>query len=150
MVAEIRPPTQEDIDFLAPRLRQADLDELLASGVGSAQEALRRGLAGSRMCRTVSMGGEVVGMFGVTPGLLSSEVWALVSSAVEKQPVAFTKISRKLASMLLEHHPLLTNYVDARHAQSIRWLRALGAELGYPQPRGPLGLPFHRFEISRR
>lgn len=49
--------------------------------------------------------------------------------------------------MLAAPFALLTNYVDARNAVSIRWLRWLGFEIEPAAPFGIHGLPFHRFSM---
>jgi hypothetical protein len=41
--------------------------------------------------------------------------------------------------------PEMRNYVDARHARSIRWLKWLGFTIEEARPMGFAGLPFHPF-----
>ncbi|MNC81827.1 hypothetical protein D3C75_1350850 [compost metagenome] len=50
---------------------------------------------------------------------------------------------------MLERHPTLTNYVDARNLAAIRWLQWLGFRMDSPVPYGPHRLTFRQFHLTR-
>jgi hypothetical protein len=125
----VRLSTYEDAASLAPRLRPADVQELLAAGSTSALEALNDGVRYSQPCLSiVDMEDTVVTMFGVTPSGNPDVgfAWLLSSDALDKHKIKFLRQSKVWLEYLHSRHPLLTNYVDARNVVHIAWLRWLG------------------------
>ncbi len=144
---ELAPATRQHLLELAPRMRAADLAEVLAAGCSSALDALESSLALSDIAYAVRIDGEVAAVFGVAPeratGLLappiSGLVWLLTSDTVTRYPMTFFRLSKPLLAMLLEYCPVLINSVDARYTSSLRWLKYLGAAIGPPVPLGTSG-----------
>lgn len=142
----IRQAMFHDIEALAPRMRTADVAEIWASNRYTPSEALEHGFEESDVCMTVLHKNEVAAMLGVTP---AGVVWMLTSTAVEQFKKTFAQLSRQFITELLKQYPVLFNYVDARHTQSITWLKWCGARFEAPVPCGPDRLPFCKFEFRR-
>jgi hypothetical protein len=126
----IRPATMADAHYLAPRLRPADKDEVLAvAGVGPSL-ALPECVRNSRLTWT-AYGFEdarLVGMLGVQDTLVPEVgvVWMLCTSEIEAFPFHFLNTARELLPVIHSFHPIVTNHVDARNTVHIRWLRWMG------------------------
>ncbi|WP_272962327.1 phage protein Gp13 family protein [Alcanivorax jadensis] len=150
MNVEVSPAVPADIDELVPHVRQADIDEFLACSGQSPREVIEDGLKHSRVAWTGRIDGEVVCIFGVVGySLLSNRgaPWLVGSDRMEGGSKAFLRRCRKYAIKMLREYPELANYVDARNATAIRWLKWLGFEFDEPEPYGVAGLPFHRFSM---
>lgn len=130
MLIEARPSRLEDVHRMAPRLRQADLDELLAMGCRSAEEALMDGLRSPDGCTTVvTDGGEPALMFGTVPHPfddLMGCIWMLGTKEIEKNRVQFLRRSKEFIDRFHEKYPVLMNYTDCRNHVHHRWLRWCG------------------------
>lgn len=142
----IRQAMFHDIAELAPRMRAADVAEIWASNRYTPEAALEIGLEKSDICMTVLYKNEVAAMLGVTA---EGVVWMLTSDTLEQFKKGFAKLSRQLIEELLKQYPVLFNYVDARHTQSITWLKWCGAKFEAAVPCGPDRLLFIKFEFRR-
>lgn len=141
-----------DAEALAPVLRPDDLREIAAASGRAPLAVLRDGLKVSAVCRTiVGTSREPIAMLGIvpiSPGL--GAVWMLASEAIEQPGVGmkFARQCRKGVARLLRHTPVLINFVDARSARTIRWLKWVGAEFqDAPVPYGVEGRPFFMFKF---
>lgn len=149
MTVTIRQATVEDALDLAPRLRQADRDEVWASGRKTPERALLVSLGMSSHAWTGLVDGKVVCMWGCGPASMLDRVgvpWMLGSDDLLKHQKAFLRRNREYVDAMLLCYTRLVNWVDARNTVSIRWLRWLGFEIGDAAPHGALKMPFHRFE----
>jgi hypothetical protein len=70
--------------------------------------------------------------------------WLLATPEIERHPVTFYRMSKRLFPRLASGYDRLVNWVDARNVLSLRWLAWLGFETGPPAPWGALGLEFHK------
>ncbi len=131
---------------LAPRLRQADLNELHAASTLDPMNILRMGAELSVPSLTIlDNHGTICGMFGVNPDgrvwLLGSD--ALVSGSLMRQ---FLRESRIYVQSFQALYPLLWNHIDERNTVHIRWLEHMGFTFISRIPAyGPFGLPFLEF-----
>ena len=144
----IKPATLDDAVFLAPRLRAADAAEIWAESHTLPLDALVLSLANSSVAFTVHYG-EPTAMFGLVPGSFlsgSARVWALGSDNNRGHRIKFLRHSRFIVDLLRQGYECLYNYVDARHKETLAWLRWLKADILPAAPYGVDGLPFHRFE----
>lgn len=125
----VRLATEDDAQYLASRLRQADVDE-----VDAAQEmftpygVLSTGVYRSRPCMTGLFDGIPAAMFGVTPIPASSSglIWLLGTDAITDNWRPFLRASRPwLVELSLGYRSLL-NAVDERNVAHVRWLQWLG------------------------
>jgi hypothetical protein len=124
----VRVATMADVEYLAPRLRKADVDELRAGHGNTALEALTLGLEVSEPPLVgVDDDDKAVIMFGVTTleeGLLGG-AWMLSSDEIYKHHFTFLKHSRRILDEFNDRWPVLTNVCDERNVDHIRWMRWL-------------------------
>jgi hypothetical protein len=150
-VVEIVPATLEHAADLAPRVRPADRAEIYAMSMMEPALALELSVGSSSTAyATLDDAGRVICLAGVAPrSLLSGNgtVWLIASPDVERMPMTFLRTTRAYLTRLKSEYRVLMNHVDARNEKSIAWLRWLGASIADPVPFGPLGLPFHPFEL---
>lgn len=145
----IRPATLDDVADLAPRLREADRDEVWDSHRSTPEEALGRSLRLSTHAWAGLADGRLVCMWGVCPASMLDRIgvpWLLGSDEIETHQIAFLRRNRPMIAEMMETYTVLTNWVDARNTMSMRWLRWMGFTLFPAHPFGVAGLPFHRFE----
>lgn len=150
--AEIVPATLAHAEAMAPHLRQADRDEIWAASMSLPADSLRNGVMASRDAWAGLIDGEVACLFGVAPQSLmtgSGYAWMLATPLIERHQLLFLRRCRPMVAEMLCGFNYLHNYVDARNAKAIRWLRWLGFTIHDPAPHGVLGLPFHHFEMRR-
>lgn len=143
----VRLAEQRDVDYLATRLRVADLDEIAANNGSSPREALQRGYETSTQCYVGVTDDRPFIIFGAGPveqGV--GGVWGLGSDDIEAAKMSFLRQSRFWVDVMHKEYPLLFNYVDARNTFHIRWLRWLGFTFINKHPHyGVAHLPFYEF-----
>ena len=146
-MAWIRLATDEDVEWLAPRLRQADKDEVKASGGWEPEEALRMSFEASEPCFAGLFGqGELAVLFGAAPVTDNvGAVWLLGTDLIETYPMSFLRWSKKFLPFIAEPYDLICNHVDARNTVHIKWLRWLGFHFLRKVNHGPFQLPFYEF-----
>lgn len=125
---EVHQTVPEDVDALAPRLRQADIDEIRAASGLDPQTALILSRQVSSMCFTVFGEGRQIAMFGVRPEENPSigRIWMLGSDEIHDHRFGFLRRSKSWVDFLQDRYPILYNYIDARNSVHIRWLHWLG------------------------
>ena len=132
---QIRPARPEDMDLLAPNLREIDCREVWALSRLGPREALGRSLECSVKAWTALTQGRIIQMWGVSRlgGLMGfvGSPWLLASDILERPEVAreFIRQSRPYARELEEGFDRLTNLVHAGNRLAIRWLEWLGFSL---------------------
>jgi len=149
-VFEYAATTEDHIQAVAPRLRQADIDEVSASTGRNPHEALLFSVEKSSLALTVFMDGRPEVIFGCGDLSILTRVgcpWALGTDAVERNYREFLRGSVGWRDRLLMRYSVLTNVVDERNAASIRWLRWLGFDIGAPIIPGRGGVMFRKFEM---
>ena len=152
MTWTIEQATATDAHRIAPHMTPADAAEVWASGRRTPLEALLQSLRLSLQSWTWHVDGEPACMFGVaTPSLLGEigSPWLLSTPLVKRHTFAFLRNYRGQINRILDIYPVLMNYVDARHTVCIRWLKWTGFTVYDPEPFGPDGAPFCRFEIRK-
>ncbi|MBX3502793.1 MAG: hypothetical protein KF889_25390 [Alphaproteobacteria bacterium] len=148
----IRPATDADAVALAPDLREADRLEIEAASGDAPLDALRRSLARSSEAWAATTPEGIIALWGVGPlSLLGGHgaPWLLGSDLVARHAFAVARRNRPTVRRWLTMFPLLSNWVDARNALSVRWLRWIGFTILPPVPYGVARLPFHPFELRR-
>lgn len=149
---EIRPAVAEDVETVAERMRDADRVEVWAASLSTPRNALDRAMRQSDRAWSVTIDGRPEAMFGAAAlSALSGQgtAWMLGTPEIARFPRRMIEDARPMVAAMLELYPVLINYVDARNAASLRWLRRLGARFEPPRPWGALGLPFVPFAIER-
>lgn len=146
---KVRDAGLADAAYLAGRLRSRDHDEVVASAGPDIPRIMREAVQASTGLCWVAYDAHpvfVIGCAPVAPGLGSP--WLLGTAAVAKYPGALTRIAKRHIAIMLQTYPALVNYVDARNADSVGWLRLLGFTVDEPVPYGAEGRPFHRFTMG--
>jgi hypothetical protein len=142
---DIVPAEAGHVGAIAARMRPADRDEAWAAARLTPEAALLLSLSVSPLAWTGRVDGRPECMFGAGNGGVP---WLLGTDAVERHALAFLRSNPAYVARMQARFGRLSNWVDARNATSIRWLRWLGFTIGEPRPYGPLGLPFHPFWMS--
>jgi hypothetical protein len=146
----VRPSQPGDPELLAPRLRQADRNEISAATGERPLEALERGVVRSLQPMTV------VGLFGGKERLMAmfgavrethdvGAIWMLGSDDLFDRRVPFLRQSRDWFLHTARPFRLVYNLVDVRNTAHIRWLRWCGCVFGRERLAGVANLPFIDF-----
>ena len=125
----IRPSVRGDVDYIAPLLRQEDLNEIKASGAYTALEVLEHGFEMSKPCLTLCTPahGEPVGMLGVVPVTnFYGRVWMLCTDVLTQYPIHVLRHSREWVDKLNTIYPILGNKVDLSNTVHVKWLKWCG------------------------
>ncbi len=146
----IRAVEPGDIEHVAEYMRQADRDEIEATGVPDPVEALSRSVKDSVLSWTGCVDGEPACVFGVVPISMLCGIgspWLLGTNLIPKNAGAFIRHSTPYIHGMLREFPHLFNFVDVRNRKAIAWLKRSGFVLHEAVPYGPFGLLFHPFEM---
>ena len=135
---------------IVPYLRAADVEEIHASTGLPAAAAVAYSIAVSK-AYSVLLDERPVVIFGVGPNApkngrtdgRTGEIWLVGTEEIEKRPVMFYRVSKRLFPMVCDGYSDLVNFVDARNILSLRWLEWLGFDIGEAKSFGVYGLPFH-------
>jgi len=126
----LTPTTVGDVEYIAPRLRQADRDECLASigkePLGILQQSLN---LGDITLTLRAPTGERVGVCGVVPSTAIPEagvVWMVATDDIYQHQITFLRNSKRALQYLSEDYLVLYNCVDARNSVHIKWLKWMG------------------------
>ena len=126
----LTPTTVGDVEYIAPRLRQADRDECLASTgkepLGILQQSLN---LGDTTLTLRAPTGDRVGICGVVPSTAIPEagvVWMVATDDIYQHQITFLRNSKRALQYLSEDYLVLYNCVDARNSVHIKWLKWMG------------------------
>tara|TARA_R100001509_G_scaffold74845_2_gene41854 strand:+ start:2182 stop:2637 length:456 start_codon:yes stop_codon:yes gene_type:complete len=145
-VSWVRLATEQDLDSMSTRLREADKKEVEASGGYQPEEALRLSYESSDTCFAFGSPEDVWAMFGVTTMFDNvGAIWLLGTDAIDTNPIAFLRWSRRFLPFLLEPYDMVCNLVHAENTVHIKWLRWLGFAFIRKVSHGPKQLPFYEF-----
>ena len=141
--------------WFAPRLREADVLELNAASGPDIERTLARAVEGSLHRAFVASDDDLgpICLFGFMPLTLigsTAAPWAVGTDDLRRRGRSLNHYGREYCRRALGDFDLLANYVDDRHAESIRWLSRIGFDMGAPEHFGMEGLPFRRFEMRRK
>lgn len=139
---EVRPSVPDDVTYLAPRLRKADLESLMVCASPSAEVSLTRGLRHSDICLTaLDDKGRPAVMFGTVPYPQDSTVgnlWFLAVDDLDIDVERLTVTARHYVETFHGKYPILSSIMDSRDHTRKRMLRLCGFDFGNIT-RGPLG-----------
>ena len=136
----IRPATLADCEFLAPRLRAADLMEIEALDGSEPLPALVESFNASSLARVMEHQGEPFAIYGVAPSPECSDCtrgvsWMLGSDGLKDHSMWFLRTCRDMLAEMHTHAEVLFNVVDVRNTVHINWLRWAGFSFGQKYPR---------------
>ncbi|MCZ7453336.1 hypothetical protein [Rhizobium rhizogenes] len=139
---EVRPSVPDDVTYLAPRLRKADLESLVACASRSAEVSLTRGLRHSDICLTaLDDKGRPAVMFGTVPYSQDSTVgnlWFLAVDDLDTDVGRLTVTARHYVETFHGKYPILSSLMDIRDHIRKRMLLLCGFDFGNITC-GPLG-----------
>lgn len=149
---EVVPATVEHAQFIADRMRQADIDECWASARLTPFDALTLGMSSTRACWTGIWRREPFCMFGVVRAKFDRNIgvpWLLATDRLNNCSREFLRRNSEYVQAMRHQFTLLVNMVDDRNTVSKRWLTWLGFEIeDIAVPYGPDNLPFRRFSMA--
>ena len=146
----IRPTEPGDAAELIAHLRASDLAECLAYGRDDVAAGIEASVRRSVLCWTGLVDGELAAIIGVAPVNMLTGMgspWMLGTPVLDRHHRILVRKTPEYISRMLKAFPHLVNFVHAKNTTSVRWLRRLGFTLHAAQPFGPLGEPFHPFEM---
>lgn len=119
--------------YMAPRLRRADCEEIMAYCGKTPLEGLRHSKAVSPHCYTILADGEPIAMYGGTPeGYGRANVWMLGTDGIEKNAKQFLRLSRSHLDEFQKE--LKSSFIyaiaDPRNTLHQLWLVYTGFRLG--------------------
>lgn len=131
---------------LVRTMRQADQEEQRGLGM-TPPDMLAFSLRSSLWIRTALVGGDVAAIWGLGGGVMDPRgiPWLLTAAPIERLPVTFLKVSRRIVAEMLDHKPHLSNFVAADYNAAVRYLKILGFRMEEPQPMGPEGKMYRLF-----
>lgn len=139
---------------LAPRLRQLDKDECMASAGFTPVEALTRAVLWSDldMCWAALIDDVPEVMWGVAGcGDHVGSVWLLGSDIVPDIGKTFWKQSKTHVALMHTRYSVLTNWISVHNIPSLRWLTGLGFKpVEFAPLYGHLKQPFIRYESTHQ
>lgn len=149
---KVIPAKPEHIKYLAARMREKDRREIWAVGHYTPEEALKLSLNASDSAYSFMKGKRVLAMFGVcSVSLMNSTgiVWFLsTDETFRNHRRIMARDGRAWLRKFLKNYSVLTNYIDVRNRDSIRWLKWCGCGFSNPAPYGVEKLPFMKFELT--
>lgn len=140
---------QEDILYIAEKMRPIDKLEVGAFGYSDSLEALKASMKNSHISLVVK-GETPLCVLGLSSGQeeYGRAVWLLATEDMEGYRKEFLKYSYLILSYWVQEFGALYNYVAVENKKSIRWLKWLGASLSEPFFIG--GCEFRRFILDER
>ena len=149
----LRQPIEADISYLAEHMRDVDKAELLVTYGQQPEEAIRASLKRTEPYYqlTAEYDGQILCMCGCASMSLVSPVgvpWLLCTDAMSKHIKRLTFHPKPWLAVMLDRWPLLTNVIDVRNRDTMRWLALLGFEFT-DAPAFVPGYPLRRFTMHR-
>ena len=141
--------TLEDIENIAGRMRQEDVEEVWALARMSGRDALVQSFHISQECWVGEQDGEVFCILGCVPSEAGATLWMLFTSDVRYLPISFFRQSKEHLQVMLATYGRLSNYTDTKNAFILKWLKWLGFTVGPAETMGIDGKFCHRFWIER-
>lgn len=138
---------------LAPRLRQADKDEIENASGNDPFKGLALSVARSDVSYSFLANGIPEIMCGAAKVIENSGViWMLASSALEDCPMAFLRRSNTFLDRLHDETgcEVLSNYTDKQNTVHHKWLRWTGFQFHDETLVGPNQMPFYPITRVRK
>lgn len=146
---EIRASQPGDAAWVADRLRDADLAELIAAGLDDIEGVIQEGIDHSALCWTATADGRPLCVFGVREWEGRGVPWLLGTAEMSAFKGAVIGLAPSYIAKMLEAFPVLINHVHAANAQAVRWIKRMGFALAEPHEHPNTGEPFHLFTMER-
>ena len=134
-----------DCESLAPRLKDADIQEIKLSTGLEPLDALRKSVEISVKKWSITVNGEVIAIFGVSLRGSVGVPWLLASKELVKIKKSFLVGCESYVRSMSEGCEVLSNYVWIQNKTSIKWLKWMGFNFEAPVQFGIAGAQFVRF-----
>jgi len=124
-----RPWQSKDINELVPRLKPADVNGIETTVGVDPRIAIETSMAKSERTWAIIIAGRVEGIVGIgsLPGADGVGVpWLLSSPIIEQYPRELLSEGRRWLKNFHRHNHTLSNVVDCRNQDAIRWLTHIG------------------------
>lgn len=150
----LRPTTEDDVHYIAPRLRAADAREIRSVSGMSPLASMALGFVKSSICLTLTdfSDGERVGILGVVPvGSYPREglVWMHCTEALPSKSMKFLRHSKEGLRLIFREYDILYNWVDKRNELHVKWLKWMGFHFINIQNIGVEGIPAYHFVATK-
>lgn len=147
MKTTIRAATLHDVEPVARQMRARDVEEVRAATGLDPHAALLRCLEGDGLAWTLHDAAGPYAIYGVSHVALDiGSPWFLATDRLYRHIKFFMHGTPVFVRHMQDRYPILMNYVDARHQDSIRWLRWAGFTFDkYIETFGHERRPFIRF-----
>jgi hypothetical protein len=144
---DIVPATIGHCHEMGPEMRQPDANECWALGRMFPIEALEYSVRVSSPGHAWSamFDDKIAFMTGLHPHPIHDFCgmpWLLSAETVNKYPLTFYKVTRRINDWYRTKYPVLLQLVDARYERSLKWVERLGYTVGPMLPSGITGEPF--------
>lgn len=150
----VRRATIEDVEDIAPRLRQSDIDEIVAASGKSPLDSLTSALELSQLGTWVGVyKGRVELIFGCshTPDRSIGLPWMVCTDTLKDSPREFLQKSKVWVKGFSKQFPILKNFVSAKNELHIKWLKWCGFTFTQlHQEYGAGKEPFWEFEMTQK
>lgn len=142
----------EDASTIAPHLRDADKNEIIASSGPNIEQAILSSIVSSEAHTVCLPDLSPICIFGIGDDMQGNGIpWMIGTDEMIKHRKALIRDARKWINDQLEVYPLLYNYADGRNTVHLNWLRRVGFTIS------PLAeyigvdreVPFYLFTRSR-
>lgn len=135
-MVEYIPAEPAHASSIAPRLREADLNEIQAATGKPPEAALLSSIAASSVATAIIIDGVPEGLFGVVEiNPLVGVVWAVGTDGMVRLHRRFYTEGKSWLAELHVRWPVLINYIDTRNTVHLRWLKRMGAEFLSIEPQ---------------
>lgn len=144
MTLQYRPPTPEDIAYVAANMRDADVLEVAASHGHTPLQALTTSIHESDMAFCAVVDGTPICIFGFAcdEDEERAAVWLLGTDDILKHRRLFLRESRRIVGEWAKCFGQMFNWVDRENAVALRWLSWLGFEHVLVKSHGVANQPF--------
>ena len=132
---------------LAPNLRQADQDEMLAATGEVGPRSLEKGIRDCDECWCLEVEGEPIGLYGYRDsGDGSAFIWLMGSDIINDVSWQFLRASKHTINRLSSSYESLWSLSDERNTKHQEWYEWLGFKVLNQVKAGPEGRTFNLIE----
>ena len=132
---------------LAPNLREADQQEMMAATGEVGPDSLEKGIRDCDECWCLEVDGEPIGLYGYRDiGDGSAFIWLMGSDVIEDVSWQFLRASKHTIKKLGKTFESLWSLSDARNKKHREWYEWLGFKVINEVQAGPEGMTFNLIE----
>jgi Protein of unknown function (DUF2833) len=118
--------TMADVDYIASRMRQEDIEECWALFGVPAHDALIQSFNASPECWVGEMDDKVFYILGCAPNDVGATLWMLFTNDVQYLPMSFFRQIKAHLQDMLKTYGRLSNYVNPKNTFILKLLKWLG------------------------